>query len=418
MSQRSTDVATLDTRPFFVKALRFGLQHDILSPGRLETMLADGPKGIVQIANHFGTAHLRTDLENACERMVNLVSLYLAESTGEDLQRAAVSLRDKTFLSHSKGGSDLLRMLHVLPDSTMIGAYTVQPEDQKNFLNDASLASPMTLADYRAELVIRQGHQKKIDLAVWLARKMGVKAAHLQSAQAEWVIRSALLVLFVRGAKSVLPGRSGLAKLLQAAQKKTSKLDVARLDAFLVNEPTDFQAATRDEMANFIDTEIPKLRASDKTVDALLHDGSSSGYYINEDITEELGEYDRLVAKEWYRVTKGDGDDPAVVATILLFVATGQPASARILQREAREVIRAYRSSGFDSKAVLDFIESHAPYQMRQELKSFWVEDLMPDAETHLSDLDPDMPDTHMERALRYFQKTCNVTWKGRGRQY
>jgi hypothetical protein len=220
MSQRSTDVATLDTRPFFVKALRFGLQHDILSPGRLETLLADGPKGIVQIANHFGTAHLRTDLENACERMVNLVSLYLAESTGEDLQRAAVSLRDKTFLSHSKGGSDLLRMLHALPDSTMIGAHAVLPEDQKNFLNDASLASPMTLADYRAERAIRQGHQKKIDLAVWLARKMGVKAAHLQSAQAEWVIRSALLVLFVRGAKCVA---AGAVRPCQAAAGRAEK---------------------------------------------------------------------------------------------------------------------------------------------------------------------------------------------------
>ena len=62
MAHASSAIATVDGRPFFEKALRFGVKQSILSPSRLDSILADGPKGIVQIANHFGTAHLRTCL--------------------------------------------------------------------------------------------------------------------------------------------------------------------------------------------------------------------------------------------------------------------------------------------------------------------------------------------------------------------
>ncbi len=40
--------------------------------------------------------------------MVNMISLYLLETTGGDLDKAAVSLRDNSLLSRSKGGSDML----------------------------------------------------------------------------------------------------------------------------------------------------------------------------------------------------------------------------------------------------------------------------------------------------------------------
>ena len=37
-----------------------------------------------------------------------------------------------------------------------------------------------------------------------------------------------------------------------------------------------------------------------------------------------------------------------------------------------------------------------------------------PDAEIHLADNDAQMPDSHMERALRYFRANCVASWKGR----
>ena len=110
-----------DARPFFEKALVYGVQHGILGAERLAAIHADAPKGMVQIARYFGTEFLRPELEKARDRMVNLISLYLLETTGGDLAQAAVSLRDHSLLSRSKGGSDLLRRLIALPESSNFG---------------------------------------------------------------------------------------------------------------------------------------------------------------------------------------------------------------------------------------------------------------------------------------------------------
>lgn len=417
MAHLPSAVATLDRRPYFEKALRFGLQQDILSAARIDSILADGPKGIVQIANHFGTAHLRTDLENARERMVNLVSLYLEDSSAGDLRLAAMALRDKSFLSLSKGGSDMLKMLHAMPDSSLIGNHHARPDEQKNFLDDKTFAAPMSIAQYRAERDLRATSQQQIAIACWLGKKLGLSSNDLESEIADTVIRSALLVLFIKEAALEIPGPTGLAKLLQAARKKTAQLDNQRFNAFLTTAPKDFQIAIRTAMAQFCSTIIPELRASDKSVDALLHGEVAGDYFVNESFSEEIGEYDHLVAKEWHRITKGNGDDPEVVATIFLLIATGLPPKASLLQREAKVLIQSFRQAGFNSKAVIDFIENDAPHQMRDDLKILWTEDLRPEAEIHLADLDPEMPDSHMERALSYLQNTCQASWKGRGRR-
>ena len=70
-------------------------------------------------------------------------------------------------------------------------------------------------------------------------------------------------------------------------------------------------------------------------------------YFVSESLDEDVREYDRLVAKEWDRVTRGEADDPAVVATVFFFVATGLPPKASMLLR------RPKKSSAFSGRAVL-----------------------------------------------------------------
>ena len=110
-----------DARPFFEKALVYGVQHGIIDADRLAAIHTDAPKGMVQIARYFGSEFLRPELEKARDRMVNLVSLYLLETTDGDLAKAAVSLRDNSFLSRSKGGSDMLKRLIAMPESSNFG---------------------------------------------------------------------------------------------------------------------------------------------------------------------------------------------------------------------------------------------------------------------------------------------------------
>jgi hypothetical protein len=104
------------------------------------------------------------------------------------------------------------------------------------------------------------------------------------------------------------------------------------------------------------------------------------------------------------------------LATIFLNVATGHPAKASALLKEAKAIIQSYRAQGFDSNAVLKFVDDFAPFEQREDLKAMWLQDLLPDAEVHLADNDPQMPDTFMERALRYFKQNCVGAWKGSSR--
>jgi len=407
-------LTTFDNRPYFAKALRYGVQQGIITPERLQIIQTDFAKGIVQIANFFGTAHLRPELELALQRMVNLVSLYLEDLSGGDLQIAAASLRDKSFLSHSKAGSDLLKRLHAMPDSPLMIDRAASPESQRAYLDEKTATDTISLAEYRSEHALRQENQNTIDFAFWLARKMGVSRDDVDDADS--LIRSAMLVFFVNQAELKLPTRTAFVRLIKAAKQAKTRLNEDRLKALLKEAPTEFQQLARRAMDRFIEKELPQIRAASSTADKLLYGESGEMYFVSESLDEDVREYDRLVAREWDRVTRGEADDPAVVATVFLFVAAGLPPKASMLLREAKEIIRVFRTSGFDSQAVIKFVGEHAPEAIREDLQKSWADDLKCEAEDQLANSDPNWPDTHMERALEYLRKTCRAAWKARRR--
>ena len=410
----NTAVTRVDDRPFFEKALTYGLAQGILTPADLIRIEADAPKGIVQIADHFGTAYLRTDLETAIARMVNLMSLYLEDASNGDLHRAACSLRDNTLLSHSRGGSEMLKRLHALPNDSGLYPRRVDPAEQKVFVNERSFAFPLALASYRELLRQAQANQMQIDFARWLARQFEATADDTADYSAEEVIRSAMLVLLTAPKVLALPTRSQFIQQVERLRKKTFRASNAALAPVLHEAPEAFAKMAETAMQDFITTVLPQLQDGSRSADELLNAADQLGFCLSEFVEADVVAYDKLVAKEWVRVTKGNGDDPAVLATLFLRLATGQAPKASALLREARAIIATFRAQGFDSKAVLDYIDAHAPFEQREDLKSFWLEDLRPDAETHLADNDPQMPDSHMARALRYFRANCVASWKGR----
>jgi len=403
-------LATVDTRPFFDRALAYGAREGLLDRERLTQIEADIAKGVVQIANYFGTAHLRPELELALTRMVRLMSLYLEDASEGDLRGAALSLRDKTLLSHSKGGSDLLKALLALPDNSVMPAMAVSAEQQRAWLDDKTHTHPMTLADYRAEREQREGHRDTLAFAHWLGKQLGVAVDEVDNAEA--LIRSAMLVLFVKKAKLELPTRTGFVKLAEAAKKPRAALDAVRFELFFAAAPDGFPDRARAAMDDFLVEDLPRLRAA--SADELLDGDHVRPWFVRESLDEAAGEYDKLVAKTWHRVTKGDGDDPQVVSTVLLRVATGLDPKATLLLKDGRELIAAYRERGFDDAVVQSFIDEHVPVALREELTSFWNEELAPEAGDRLADTDPDWPDAHMERSLAYLRATCRASWKAR----
>ena len=152
-----------DARPFFEKALAYGVQHGVIGADKLAAINADAPKGMVQIARYFGSEFLRPELEKARDRMVNLISLYLLDTTGGDLHEAAISLRDHSLLSRSKGGSDMLKRLIAMPESSNFGM-AGYADAETPLLAVWSLRSH---ADYRAELARRTQIAQAIHAAQW-----------------------------------------------------------------------------------------------------------------------------------------------------------------------------------------------------------------------------------------------------------
>ncbi|MBS1147795.1 MAG: hypothetical protein H6R08_1971 [Proteobacteria bacterium] len=414
MATGLTGLTAFDGRPFFDKALHHGVKQGIISSERLNAIQADFAKGIVQIANYFGTAYLRPDLELAVRRMVYLMSLYLEDMSAGDLAVAAASLRDKTLLSHSKGGSDMLKRLQAMPDSSLMIGNVVSPESQRVYLDDKTAANPLTLAEYRAERAIRQVSQDTIDFSQWLAKKMGVARGDYDDAES--LIRSAMLVVFVDKAALTLPTRSAFVHLIKAAKRAQAKLDEARFLGFFADAPALFQHLARRAMDRFIEQDLPQIRVADTTADKLLYGDTAQPYFVTESLDEDVSEYDRLVAKEWQRVTRGESDDPQVLATVFLLLATGLPPKSSMLLKDAKEVIRIFRTSGFDSQAVLGFIDLHAPESLRADLRRAWTDDIKREAEERLADTDPNWPDSYMERALEYVHGACRATWKSRRR--
>ena len=51
----AASVSIYDARPFFEKALHYGVQHGIVNEQKLELICAEAPKGMVQIARYFGS---------------------------------------------------------------------------------------------------------------------------------------------------------------------------------------------------------------------------------------------------------------------------------------------------------------------------------------------------------------------------
>jgi hypothetical protein len=225
-----------------------------------------------------------------------------------------------------------------------------------------------------------------------------------------------MLVLFVDKAALTLPTRSAFVHLIKAAKRPRAKLDEARFQAFFADASATFQQLARHAMARFIEQDLPQIRADETTADKLLYGDTAQPYFVSESLDEDVSEYDRLVAREWQRVTRGESDDPQVLATVFLFLATGLPPKSSMLLKDAKEITRIFRSNGFDSAAVLGFIDLQAPESMRADLSRAWTDDIRREAEERLADTDPNWPDTYMERALEYLHGACRATWKSRRR--
>ncbi len=398
------NVSVFDARPFFEKALAFGVANGIIPQQKLEAICADAPKGMVQIARYFGNENLRPELELAKNRIVNLVSLYLESTTGGDLQQAAQQLRDHSFLSRSKAGSDMLKALIAMPQNSHFGmneraGHTGFNDDHIPLLAKWSLRS---LPDYQAELAKRSQVAKVVDAAIWLAEALGVGVEELEEAgkDAEAVIRTALLALACK--RTEMPDWTAFDTMVAALRKKqASSASTLPLPKGL---PTQLHAVV-DAVRQSVLADLPKIQ--DATLPARkLFDQTPAfmgRYFWLEDSLSEVDDYERATSAAWSKATKGHSDDGSLL-TLFLCIAAGSTASTLLTEKTAATLIRKLRKSGLQPRLAIDYIVANAPPQHQDDYVDIWNEFLEEAQPTLLSDMDYGLAD-----ALSLLRRECNI---------
>ena len=418
-------ISLYDARLFFEKALQFGVTNGIIPQQKLDAICTDAPKGMVQIARYFGTEFLRPELEVAKNRMVNLVSLYLENASEGDLQQAAQLLRDQSFLSCSKGGSDLLKGLLALPQSTNFDS---NPEAD-GFGNSSPVNGPVnglaewslkTLNDYREEFARRYPVKLQKDAALWLAEHLGMEIEALEDAHthAEAVIRTALLVLAVK--RNELPDWVEFEKMVTALRKKylpakevAAKTTSAKpLTLTLVapkNLPDEFKSIVEALRLSVI-ADLPKILEDTRSARKLFAKDRNDQtpplfgrYFWVEDIASEIDHHDRSISKAWDKATGGSSDDGSLL-TLFVCIAANATAKTLLTEKAATALIRKIQKTGFHAGLALQYIEYNAPAEHKEAYTALWEDFIEEAADTLVSDSTFALND-----ALALLRRECNV---------
>ncbi len=394
-------LSLLDRRVFFEKALAHGLAHGLLTPDKLDAIQNDAPKGMVQIARYFGSEFLRPELEMAKERIVNLVSLSLELDSEGDLHRAALLLRDHSFMSRSKAASDRLKALIVMPQNSHFGMNEHGGFSDKHIPQLAKW-SLCSVADYRSELHKRQQVAQLIDAALWLADALGLDADELEDAgpDAEAVIRTALLVLHAK--QQAMPDWVQFQSLITALRKPSKTALKLMLPKQL---PPEFKAVV-DTVRQSLIADWPKIQDATLPIAKLFQKTPAfvGRYFWIEDSLAEIDHFDREASVAWNKVTQGHTDDGSLL-TLFLCIAAGSASKTLLTEKSAASLVRKIRKSGWQPELASRYIQDNAPVQHQSDYAQMWQLFVEEAQDTVISDRDYKLHD-----ALALLRRDCNVS--------
>lgn len=395
-------LAHYDARPFFEKALAYGLEQGILDEERLLAMDAEAPKGMVQIARYFGTEYLRPELERSLQRMLALVSLSLEIHSEGDVRKAAQLLREHSLLSRSKAGADMLKTLIVMPQSSHFAFHEGSAFTDRliPLLDRWTLRSA---ADYRAELEKRRGFAQHIAAARCLGDALGLDDEDLQASghDADAVVRTALMAIGAR--RKEYPDWRMFEKLVAfwIKQLDAAAGHVLKIPATL---PTELHAVVQPLLESVV-ADLRWARDSGQTLRRVFQQSPNfmGRYYWSEDGMAAVVDYDRAVSKEWARKI-GDTQEESAVLTALVCLAVGSTPKPVLTEKSATALLRKLRKNGWQVAEVSAFIRAHAPVAHRDDYLALWEQFVQEHGTTLRSDMVYALND-----ALAVLRRECNI---------
>ena len=336
---------------------------------------------MVQIARYFGSEFLRPELEKARARIVNLVSMNLELLSEGDLHKAAEALRDNSFLSRSKGASDMLKALIAMPQSSHFGMH-----EQGGFTDEhipqLALWSLRSVPAYQAELARRSLVAQVLAASLWFAQQWGMDAQDLQDAgcDAEAVIRTALLMLSARQAH--LPSWVAFERTVVTLRKNAADSKTANpLIALPNNLPAQFKSVAESvlmtivsDLPKIVDKSLPIRRLFDQTPAFM------GRYFWIEDALSEVDDFDRGASASWNKATAGHSDESSLL-TLFLCIAASSPPKTLLTARAAATLVRKIRKFGVKTELVSAYILDHAPAHCHSDYLKMW-QDFLQESKT------------------------------------
>lgn len=400
-------VTLFDHRPFFEKALQYGVQQGVISAEKLASMCQEAPKGMVQIARYFGTEYLRPDLERAKDRLVNLISLYLEDTTGGDLHKAAHALRDHSLLSRSKGGSDMLKALIALPQNSHFGMHE-RAGFQDEHIPLLAKWSLRTLPEYQVERAKRSQTALLVEAAIWMANRLGLDVSELEDAgkDAEAVIRTALLAHACK--RTTMPDWLAFEKMVLALRRKKPRTSPGTTADVSIDIPKDLPAPLGEVVKAVrasVVIDLPKILNPTLSVHKLFNQPPSfvGRYFWCEDALSELDHFEKTNCAIWDKATGGHSDDSSLL-TLLLRIATGGSHSTLLTEKSAASLVRKIRNSGLDPELARHFVLQYAPVQLQNDYLHLWdvfIEEAEPVLRSDMLQATQD--------ALALLRRECNI---------
>ncbi len=417
-AENNQSLAFYDNAPFFDRALKHAVQNKLIDQAKINEMINDAATGTIQIAEYFGaTAHLRENLEQASVWMASLVSLHLENASNGDLQLAAQMIKEKSFRTLSRGGSQMLKVLHALPEDDHFGALRFDTES--DFLKRC-LSSHMTLAKYRQAMVMHSQFKLELGLANYVLKKMATPSRAFKDlhAPAKHVLRSAVLFMAygakkiatsklaagkLSASKVVFPDENALFEIFEAMRKEWSFLgDVSCSKKFLEEIPEDYLPLALQTLASIEQEDIPKIVSAAVPLATTFADLKVRQYFFLFDPMNDVSQFDKKLAEEWFVLTNGTEDD-ALLLSLFISAAAGLKLKTSLTVAEVKKAVLNIRENGLFEKEVTKLIKK-APHDEQEQLQSLWSE-FIEDASLYLLD----DSDENLSEAVAYLKDHCNI---------
>lgn len=407
LAKKTQSLASYDNAPFFEKAFKYAVKHDFIDQVRIDEIINDAATGSIQIAEYFGySPHLRKNLEESTKLMVSLVSLYLEDTTNGALEKAAQLLKEKSFRSISRGGSQLLKTLYAMPEDNHFGFERFESESE--FLKKC-LINGISATKYKQVLKDCERFKRAISFASWLANKMGATLATLNNlhAPAAHVIRTALLSLAYGtkkvGGRSSFPDENGLFEIFTLMRKEWSFLgDVTCSKIFLNDIPDEFGNYATEILLSIQNDDLPKIVDQSLPLVSVFSDLKVRKYFYLHDSLGKVSKFDKMLAEEWFSLTGGTEDD-ALLLTLFLCSASGSQPKTQLKVSEAKSIVLSIRENGILEKEVLKLI-GKAPHDEIEQLLALWG-DFIEEARPFLLD----KSDAKLNEVLVFLFDYCNI---------